>query len=226
VDLWEASLHFVKTLAWIYDNLNLGGIIMSISLEKGQRISLTKGNAELDKIMVGLGWDPVSSGGNFFGKLFNKVSDIDIDASVFMLETNDRLSKKRDLIYYGNLKSKHKSVVHQGDNLTGAGEGDDESIKLHLSKIPERIKKLVFVVNIYDCIRRKQNFGMVENAFIRIKDLEKGSELLRFNLTDQYKGKTAVFVAEIYRDNDDWKFAAIGEGTDHTNLTEMKQRYM
>ncbi|RKD25276.1 Stress response protein SCP2 [Caminicella sporogenes DSM 14501] len=200
---------------------------MSINLKKGQRISLTKDNQGLSKIMVGLGWDPVKKGsGGLLGALFGGgAPDIDCDASVLMLDANDKIKDKNDIIYFGNLTSKCGSVRHMGDNLTGEGEGDDEQIMIDLNKVPANIQKLVFVVNIYDCVRRKQDFGMIQNAFIRIVNMANNQELVRFNLTEQYSGRTALFVGEIYRHNNEWKFAAIGEGTNDTSLKDIVQRF-
>lgn len=202
---------------------------MTISLQKGQRIDLTKGNAGLSKIMVGLGWDPVQQkkGGGLLGGLFGGGgggADVDCDASILMLE-DDKLTSKKDLIYFGNLKSACGSINHTGDNLTGAGEGDDEQIKLDLGKIPQRITKLVFVVNIYDAVKRKQDFGMIENAFIRVVNQLNQEELIKFNLTDNYSGKTSLFVAEIYRHGSEWKFAAIGNGTNDAGLSDIAKKY-
>lgn len=146
---------------------------MGVNLQKGQRIDLTKGNAGLSQVMVGLGWDPVNQGsskGGLLGSLFGggaKAPNIDCDASVIMLQ-NDRITQKEDLIYFGNKNSSCGSIQHAGDNITGDGDGDDEVIMVELNKIPDRYNKLVFVVNIYDCERRKQDFGMIQNAFIRI----------------------------------------------------------
>ncbi len=200
---------------------------MAINLQKGQRISLTKESAGLSNIMVALGWDPVKNSkkgilGNLFG---GSESDIDCDASVFMLRENDRITGKQDIVYFGNLKSSDGSIRHMGDNLTGAGEGDDEQIMVELNSVPSDIQKLVFVVNIYNCEKRHQHFGMIENAFIRIVDLNGAKELLRFNLTDDYGSKTALIVAELYRHGAEWKFAAIGEGTSDKNISEMLKRY-
>ncbi len=204
---------------------------MGINLQKGQRIDLTKGNAGLSKIMVGLGWDPIKhglGGKGLLGGLFGggREAEIDCDASVMMLNENDKLSRKQDIIYFGNLKSKDGSLTHMGDNLTGEGAGDDEQIMIELSRISANIHKLVFVVNIYDCVKRKQDFGMIENAFIRIVNLADNKELLRFNLTEQYGGKTGLIVGEVYRRGNEWKFAAIGEGTNDTSISKMAQNYM
>ena len=191
---------------------------MAISLQKGQRIDLTKGNSSLNRIQVGLGWDPVQSkGGGLFGA-FKSAPNIDCDASVFML-TDDKFVNKNDLVYFGNLKSACLSVVHSGDNTTGDGDGDDEVIMVELKSVPDRINKLVFVVNIYDCAKRKQDFGMIQNAYIRVVDPKTGAELVRYNLSENYGGLTSLVTGEIYRHNGEWKFGAVGDGTTDQNLT-------
>lgn len=210
------------------DNHDKGVKKMTISLQKGQRVDLTKGSTGLSKIMVGLGWDPVErSGGGLLGGLFggNKGAQIDCDASVIMLDSNDRMAEKKDLIYFGNLKSRCGSIRHTGDNLTGDGDGDDEQIIVELDRVPANIHKLVFVVNIYDCVRRKQDFGMIKNAFIRVVNGGNNQEVIKYNLTGSYAGKTSLIVGEIYRNNNEWKFAAIGEGTNETSLSEIVKRY-
>jgi len=200
---------------------------MSINLKKGERISLTKDNAGLSKIMVGLGWDAAKkSGGGLLGSLFGgSAPNIDCDASVLMLDSNDRIKGKDDIVYFGNLKSKCGSVRHMGDNLTGDGEGDDEQIMVDLKNVPANIQKLVFVVNIYDCVRRKQDFGMIGNAFIRLVNLDGNKELVKYNLTEQYGGKTALIVGELYRHGSEWKFVGVGEGTGDTSLKDIAQKY-
>ncbi|MCY6484947.1 TerD family protein [Clostridium aestuarii] len=201
---------------------------MAINLQKGQRISLTKDNDSLSKIMVGLGWDPVEQkskgllGGIFGG---STSPNVDCDASVFMLDENDRIRSKEQIIYFGNLKHKSGSVLHMGDNLTGDGDGDDEQIQVELKRIPQDINKLVFVVNIYDCVKRKQHFGMIKNAFIRIVNSSNNQEMLRYNLTDDYANKTSLYVGEIYRHGNEWKFAATGEGDSSKSIGEMINRY-
>ncbi|MDA7026409.1 TerD family protein [Bacillus sp. CLL-7-23] len=199
---------------------------MAISLEKGQRIDLTKGNAGLSKILVGLGWDPISSGsGGFFGKLFGgSAPNIDCDASVLMLE-NGRVTDKKSVIYFGHLKSSCGSIRHTGDNLTGEGNGDDEQIIVDLDKVPAHINKLVFVVNIYGCVKRNQHFGMIENAFIRIENMSNHQEMVKYNLKDDYSGRTSLIAGEIYRDGQEWKFTAVGEGTNDTSLTQIVKRF-
>lgn len=207
---------------------------MSISLSKGQKVDLTKGNPTFSNIMVALGWDPVqqnSSGGKgLFGGIFgggsSNAPQIDCDSSIIMIGQSGKFENQKDLIYYGNLKSEDGSVIHAGDNLTGSGQGDDEQIMIDLKKIPARITKLIFVVNIYKCVDRKQHFGMIKNAFIRIVDQSNNKEFLRYNLTDDYSGKTALITGEIYRYGNEWKFSAIGEGTNDPSLSELVKRYV
>ncbi|MFT8321739.1 MAG: TerD family protein [Bacillus sp. (in: firmicutes)] len=201
---------------------------MAINLQKGQRVDLTKGNPGLSKIMVGLGWDPVQQkGGGLLGSLFGggAAANVDCDASVIMLGENDKVLHNSDVIYFGNLKSKDGSVQHSGDNLTGAGDGDDEQINIDLSRVPASIQKLVFVVNIYDAIKRKQHFGMIQNAFIRIVNPNSNSSLIHYNLTDDYNGKTSLVVGELYRHGQEWKFAAVGTGTNAGSLGEVVKSY-
>lgn len=202
-----------------------------ISLQKGQKIDLTKGNPGLTKILVGLGWDeaqkPGKTGKGFLGGLLSGGTSqaIDCDASAVMLDQKEKLTRKERLVYFGNLQSPDGSVKHSGDNRTGDGEGDDEQIQLDLSKVPSDVFKIVFVVNIYDCIKRKQDFGLITNAFIRVVNPANGNELCRFNLSENYTGKTGLIIAEVYRHNTEWKFAAIGEGTLDGSLSELIRRY-
>lgn len=196
---------------------------MSISLVKGQKIDLTKNNSGLKKLLVGLGWDPVKQGKKGFFGLGSSAPDVDVDASVIMLR-NDKLVSKEDLVYFGNKNSRCGGVIHTGDNLTGGGDGDDEQILIDLSKIPQDVNKIIFVTNIYECIKRKQSFGMIENAFIRIAD-DSNKNIAMFNLTEDYNGKTALIVGELYRHNNEWKFNAIGEGTQDISLSDMLKKY-
>jgi stress response protein SCP2 len=200
---------------------------MAINLQKGQRVDLTKSNPGLTKILVGLGWDPVKSGGGgFLGSLFGgSTPNIDCDASVLMLSENDRLQNNQDVVYFGNLKSRDGSIQHSGDNLTGDGDGDDEQIFVDLSKVPANIQKLVFVVNIYDSVKRRQHFGMIQNAFIRIVNPGSNQAMLHYNLTDDYSGKTCLIAGELYRHGSEWKFAAIGNGTNAASLGEVVRSY-
>lgn len=202
-------------------------LMVSINLQKGQRIDLTKGNAGLNKIIVGLGWDPVQqkSGGLLGGLLGSKTPiDIDCDASVIMLQ-NDRLQDKTDVVYFGNLKGANDSVTHSGDNRTGDGDGDDETIYIELNAVPQNYNKLIFVVNIYDCVRRKQHFGMLQNAYIRIVNPATKEELLKYNLSDNYSDQTTLITGEIYRHDNEWKFAAVGTGTQDASISDICKRY-
>jgi tellurium resistance protein TerD len=175
---------------------------MTISLSKGQNISLSKEDATLQKIHIGLGWDERSTDGKEF----------DLDASLFMLKGDGKVRSNEDFIFYKQENSTCGSVHHTGDNRTGAGDGDDESIKVDLTKVPEDIEKLVVTVTIHDADARKQNFGQVENAFIRIANDESDAEIVRFDLAEDYSTETAMVFGEIYRHNGEWKFRAVGQG--------------
>jgi len=176
---------------------------MSINLSKGQKISLTKENPNLTKIMVGLGWDV---------NAFDSGSNFDLDASAFLVGANGKCPTEKEFVFYGNLEHSSGSVKHMGDNLTGEGEGDDEQIMVDLTKIPDNIEKVAFTVTIYDANRRRQNFGQVSNAYIRIVDEVTGTELIRYDLGEDFSIETAVVVGELYKNNGEWKFNAIGSG--------------
>lgn len=196
---------------------------MSISLQKGQKVSLSKEGASLSKLIIGLGWDeakPAKKG--FFAP---KAQAIDCDASAILLQ-NGKLSNKGDLIYFGNLKHNSGTVQHMGDNLTGAGDGDDEQIMVNLDAIPAQYDRIVLVVNIYQAVQRHQHFGMISNAFIRIVDGRSNAEMLKYNLTEDYSGMTAMIFAEVYRHGDEWKFSAVGQGTNDPGLGELANRYL
>lgn len=195
---------------------------MSISLQKGQKVSLTKDNAGLSKVVIGLGWDEVKRKTGFFAP---KPQPIDCDASALVL-VNGRLVDKNDIIYFGNLKHPSGTIQHMGDNLTGAGDGDDEQIIVDLARIPSQYDKIVLVVNIYQAVQRNQHFGLIENAFIRLVDAGKNVEMCRYNLTENYSGMTAMIFGEIYRHNGEWKFNAIGQGTNDPGLGELTKRYI
>lgn len=200
---------------------------MSISLKKGQRVSLSKDNAGLSKIIVGLGWDEVQqSRGGGLGRLFGaRPQEIDCDASAILLK-DGKLTNMQDLVYFGNLSHKSGTVNHMGDNLTGAGDGDDEQIIIDLSRVPEEYDRIVIVVNIYQAVKRKQHFGMIENAFIRLVDARNNNEMCKYNLTENYSGMTAMIFGEVYRHNGEWKFNAIGNGTTDPGLSDLCKRYI
>lgn len=196
---------------------------MSINLTKGQKINLVKENGTgLTELMVGLGWDPVKRTG--FG-LFSSHENIDCDASV--LVGNERgLMNREPVIYFGHLNGYNGAIQHKGDNLTGDGDGDDEQIYIDLARLPEEVTKLMLVVNIYSARARKQDFGMIENAFVRVVDNLTGKEFCRYNLSNgAYNGKTALIVGEIYKHNGVWKFNAVGNGTTDGSISELKERF-
>lgn len=196
---------------------------MSISLQKGQKVSLTKEQAGLSRVIVGLGWDeaPRKKAG-FFAP---KPQPIDCDASAILLQ-NGKLAEKRDLVYFGNLRHYTDTVIHMGDNLTGAGEGDDEQIVVDLANIPQYYDKVVIVVNIYEAVKRKQHFGMIQNAFIRLVNASNNSEMCRYNLSENYDGMMAMVFGEIYRHNGEWKFNAIGQATMDPGIGQLANRYI
>ena len=170
---------------------------MAISLEKGQRVNVT-----LPKFTVGLGWDANSASG----------ADFDLDASVFILAENKKILTDEYFVFYNNLKSPDGSVEHTGDNLTGAGDGDDESIKVDLSKINAAATEICFVVTIHEAASRKQNFGQVRNAFVRIYNQDTNEEILKYDLDEDFSIETAVEFGRIYKRGGDWKFEAVGVG--------------
>lgn len=195
---------------------------MSISLQKGQKVSLTKENAGLSRVVIGLGWDEAPQKRGFFAP---KPQPIDCDASAFALR-NGKLIDKMDVVFFGNLRHPSGSIQHMGDNLTGAGDGDDEQIVVDLANVPAEYDKIVIVVNIYQAVQRKQHFGMIQNAFIRIVDAGSNAELCKYSLTDDYSGMMALIFGEVYRHNGEWKFNAIGQGTTDPGLGELVNRYV
>lgn len=189
---------------------------MSISLQKGQKISLSKDSPGLEEVIVGLGWDVSRS---------KKVGRIDCDATVLLLQ-NGKLVSKDDTVYFGHLTHKSGSVQHMGDNTTGQGEGDDEQILINLNKVPQEYNRIVVVVNIYHAKMKRQHFGVVDNAFIRIVNRKGMAELCRYDLSGkEYDGMTAMIFGEVYRRNGEWKFSAIGEGTVDGSISALEKRY-
>ncbi|WP_428945927.1 TerD family protein [Pantoea sp. FN060301] len=175
---------------------------MAVSLVKGGNVSLTKEAPGMTKIVVGLGWDARVTDGAAF----------DLDASVFMVGDDGKVLNDKSFIFFNNPSSADGSVVHQGDNRTGEGEGDDEQVKISLSGVPAEAKKLVFAVTIYDAETRKQNFGMVSNSYMRVVNEDNNSEIARFDLSEDASTETAMIFGELYRHNEEWKFKAIGQG--------------
>lgn len=186
---------------------------MTINLVKGQRVDITKGTG-INNVKVCLGWDVQQ----FDGKPF------DLDTSAFLLNAQEKCTGEDGFIYYHHLANRSGSVVHSGDNLTGAGEGDDEIINVDLAKIPTDVEKISFNITIYDAITRKQNFGMVKNAFCRVVDAATGKEIVRYDLSEDFSVETTVIVGELYKHNNEWKFNAVGSGF-KGNLTDMTKNY-
>ncbi len=176
---------------------------MPVCLQKGQKVSLTKTNPGLTHVIVGVGWDvnQFDTGGSF-----------DLDSAAFMLTDSGKVSAQEDFLFYGNLKHPSGSVEHLGDNRTGEGEGDDEQIRIDLSKVPANISKIAFTVTIYEADTRRQNFGQVNNSFVRIYNADTNEELIRYDLGEDFSIETAAVFGELYRNGDEWKFNAIGSG--------------
>lgn len=178
---------------------------MVVSLAKGQRVSLEKVAPGLTEIFIGLGWDTKATDGGF---------DFDLDASLFLLGTNEKLISDNHFIFYNNLTSPDpdKSVKHTGDNLTGDGDGDDEVININLQKVPSDVQKIVVVVTIHEAEQRSQNFGQVDNAYVRILNAQTNQEAARFDLTEDCSVETAMVMAELYRKDGEWRLNAVGAG--------------
>jgi tellurium resistance protein TerD len=175
---------------------------MAVSLTKGGNVSLSKEAPNLSAILIGLGWDARSTDG----------AEFDLDASLFMLGENGKVRSDSDFIFYNNLKSTDGSVAHTGDNRTGAGEGDDEAIKVNLKQVPANVSRLSVCVTIHEAEARRQNFGMVANAFIRIVNEADGREIARYDLSEDASVETAMIFGDVYRNGPEWKFRAIGQG--------------
>ena len=178
---------------------------MGVNLSKGQRVSLDK---NMTMALIGLGWDTNKYDGG---------ADFDLDASAFLLGANGKVRKDEDFIFYGNLKSSDGSVRHTGDNLTGDGDGDDEVLIIDFSKVPSDVQKIAITVTIYDAPVRNQNFGQVSNAYVRVARMANendmvGTEVLKFDLAEEFSVETALVVCEIYKNGADWKFNAVGAG--------------
>jgi tellurium resistance protein TerD len=175
---------------------------MAVSLSKGGNVSLSKATPNLKRILVGLGWDARATDGAAF----------DLDASAFLVTESGKVRRDEDFIFYSQLVSSCGSVEHTGDNRTGEGDGDDEAIKIDLSKVPEAIKRIVITVTIHEAEARKQNFGQVGDAFMRIVNLDNDIEIARFDLAEDYSTETAMIFGEIYQHGGEWKFKAVGQG--------------
>lgn len=176
---------------------------MSISLVKGQKVDLTKGNSGLNNVTFGLGWDVNKYDGN---------EQFDLDVSAFFLDASGKVTGEGDFIFYGQPSHASGALIYSGDNRSGVGNGDDETMKVDLSKIPGNIVKVAFCVSIYDGDTRLQNFGMVDNSYIRAFETATNKELLKYELNEDFSLETGLVVGELYRHNGEWKFAAVGSG--------------
>lgn len=175
---------------------------MGVSLSKGGNVSLSKSEPGLKKVRIGLGWDTRETDG----------VDFDLDGSAFLLNESGKVRSDNDFIFYNNLKSIDGSVEHTGDNLTGDGDGDDESLIITLDAVPSEVTKVAVTVTIHDADARRQNFGMVSNAFMRVVNEDTQVEIARFDLTEDASTETAMIFGELYRHNGEWKFRAVGQG--------------
>ncbi|USE84102.1 TerD family protein [Acinetobacter tibetensis] len=187
---------------------------MAISLNKGGNLSLSKTDPSLNQVLIGLGWDARATDG----------VDFDLDASAFLLAANDKVRAETDFIFYNQTRSPEGSVEHTGDNRTGAGEGDDEAVKIDLAKVPAEVQKIAITVTIHDAASRGQNFGQVQNAFIRVVNDQTNVEIVRFDLNEDYSTETAMIFGELYRHNGEWKFRAVGQGY-NGGLSAMCRQY-
>ena len=175
---------------------------MAISLNKGGNLSLSKTDPSLNQVLIGLGWYARATDG----------VDFDLDASAFLLAANDKVRGESDFIFYNQTRSPEGSVEHTGDNRTGEGDGDDEAVKINLAKVPADVQKIAITVTIHDAQNRGQNFGQVQNAFIRVVNDQTNVEIVRFDLNEDYSTETAMIFGELYRHNNEWKFRAVGQG--------------
>ena len=187
---------------------------MAISLNKGGNLSLSKTDPSLNQVLIGLGWDARATDG----------ADFDLDASAFLLAGNDKVRAESDFIFYNQTRSPEGSVEHTGDNRTGEGDGDDEAVKINLAKVPAEVQKIAITVTIHDAESRGQNFGQVQNAFIRVVNDQTNVEIVRFDLNAEYSTETAMIFGELYRHNSEWKFRAVGQGY-NGGLSAMCRQY-
>lgn len=175
---------------------------MTVSLSKGGNVSLTKEAPGMTKLVLGLGWDARVTDGQAF----------DLDASVFLVGEDGKVTNDSNFIFYGNKNADDDSVIHNGDNLTGDGDGDDETISIDLTKMAADVKKVVVCVTIHDAESRKQSFGQVSNSYVRVLNADTKDEVARYDLSEDASSETAMIFGELYRHNEDWKFKAVGQG--------------
>ena len=195
---------------------------MSVNLQKGQKVDLTKGNSGLRRVMAGLGWDAAGQTGGFFG---GRTQNIDCDAIAFLLNSDGKLESSADVVFFNNLRHMSGCVLHQGDNLTGEGEVDDEQIMVDLANLPQKYERIVILVSIYKATDRNQHFGMINNAFIRLVNADNNKELCIYNLSENYSGMTALVFGELYRYKGEWKFNAVGQPLQVWSVAQLAERY-
>ena len=195
---------------------------MTINLQKGQRISLKKEAPSLTRLMCGLGWDVAKKSG-----WFSSSPNLDLDSFVICLDENQKLTQKSDIVYFGNLRHSSGAITHLGDNLTGSGEGDDEQIIVDLPQVPSNLSNLLFVINIYESQKRKQELSQVENAFVRLVDLSNNKEIARYQLSgSQYQNQNGLILGEVYRKDGEWKMAAIGDAFNASGIGDIAKKYI
>ena len=203
---------------------------MSVNLQKGQKVDLTKGNSGLRRVMVGLGWaeataPPQQKG--FLSGLFSggKKEEYDLDAMAFLLDKNGRIVSTGDVVFFNNLNHSSGCVKHQGDNLVGGGGGDDEQIMIDLANLPQNYDKIVVLVSIYKATEKHQHFGVISRSHIRLLDADTNNEICVYNLSENYSGMTALVFGELYRQGGDWKFGAVGQALQQWSVAELAERY-
>ncbi len=193
---------------------------MAVDLKRGQKFSLSKAHPGLTQLIIGLGWDAKET----VSGLFSRVQPFDCDAAAIAL-SNGKLKRKTDMVYYGNLRHPSGAIIHEGDNITGDGDGDDEQILLDFDKLPAHLNSIILVVNIYEAAVRNQHFGTIENAYIRIVNQKNNREILKYNLTDNYANLNAIIVGELIKEDNEWRFKAVGLGISEPTLSSLSKKY-
>jgi len=201
---------------------------MSVNLQKGQKVDLTKGNEGLKRVIIGLGWaEAKAQRKGIFGGLFGSKDqeEYDLDAMAFLLNKDGKIASKADVIFYNNLKHNTKCVVHQGDNLVGGGGGDDEQIIIDLVKLPEQYERIVVLVSIYQATPKNQHFGVISHSHIRLLNADTNKEICVYNISENYPNMTALIFGELYRHENEWKFGAVGQPLQKWSVAELAEIY-
>jgi len=193
---------------------------MSVNLQKGQKVDLTKGNAALRRVMVGLGWAESEK-----AQQKGQKEEYDLDAMVFLLDANGTIASKGDVVFFNNLTHSSGCVKHQGDDLVGGSGGDDEQVMIDLSRLPQHYDRLVVIVSIYKASEKGQHFGVISRAHIRLIDADTNKELCIFNLSENYSGATAMIFGELYRRQGEWKFGAVGQPLQQWSVAQLTEQY-